>query len=99
MEAISVPTKTAKPDYYLKRLREEKNWTQEEAAEHTGISRSYYAMVEVGRRKPSIQAAQKLEKAFKIDWHAWFDQAAAKTRTEPGTKTNDAEMQICFDIE
>jgi len=63
----------------LKDKRRLKNWTQQEAAEQIGISRSYYVMVENGKRMPSIQVAQKIERVFGIDWHTWFEQMNTKT--------------------
>ena len=63
----------------LKDVRQVKNWTQQEAAEQTGISRSYYVMVENGKRVPSIQVAQKIERVFGINWHTWFEQISIKT--------------------
>ena len=63
----------------LKDVRQVKNWTQQEAAEQTGISRSYYVMVENGKRVPSIQVAQKIERVFGINWHTWLEQISIKT--------------------
>lgn len=62
---------TIKPD--LKKFRLAKNWTQQEAAERIGISRSYYSMVEIGHRMPSVQMAQKIESVFGIAWPLWFN--------------------------
>ena len=62
----------------LKNQRLKRTWTQEEAAKRMGISRSYYVMVERGRRLPSVQVARKIEMVFGIDWHIWFENMKVK---------------------
>ncbi|KGX87039.1 helix-turn-helix domain-containing protein [Pontibacillus litoralis] len=45
---------------WLIRLRNRKNLTQQEVAERAFIDRSYYAQIESGERKPSIDVTQKI---------------------------------------
>ena len=61
--------------YDLRNRREANRWTQQQAADHMGISRSYYAMVEIGYRMPSVKVARRIQKIFGIDWYIWFEDA------------------------
>ena len=58
----------------LHKLRMSKGWTQQQAADETGISRSYYAMMETCGRTPSVKVAHKLAHIFKLNWQSFFDQ-------------------------
>jgi len=60
-----------KPD--IRKLRRARNWSQKLAAEYIGMSRSYLAMVEEGKRRPSIAAAKKIAKVYKFDWYIFFE--------------------------
>ncbi|MCL2739917.1 MAG: helix-turn-helix transcriptional regulator [Oscillospiraceae bacterium] len=53
-------------------LREAYGWSQQETADRIGISRSYYAMLEVGGREPSVAAAKKIARVFRLDWYTFF---------------------------
>ena len=57
----------------LLELRLERGWSQQEAADHIGISRSYYGMVETSGRVPSVAVAKKLAKTFRFDWRVFFE--------------------------
>lgn len=51
----------------LKRLREEKGWTQRELARISGVDNAWIWRLENGERMfPSIPAAMKLAKAFGV---------------------------------
>lgn len=52
--------------YTLKELRARKNWTQEEAAEHLGISTQTYNSWEANFGKVKIKAAQEVAKLFGV---------------------------------
>ena len=56
----------------LLELRLARGWTQQIAAEHADMSRSYYAMIETQNRTPSIAAARKLASIFRFSWTAFF---------------------------
>jgi transcriptional regulator with XRE-family HTH domain len=50
----------------LRRLREEKGWSQEDYADRAGIHRTYVADIERGRRNPTVTVVEKLAKPFGI---------------------------------
>lgn len=51
----------------LKKLRIDWDLTQEEMAEHLGISQSTYCNIENGKRKPSCDVLMKLHTKFHVD--------------------------------
>ncbi|MBB35452.1 MAG: transcriptional regulator [Hirschia sp.] len=56
----------------IRRLRNEKGWSQEELAERTGLHRTYISSVERGVRNPTITVIEKLMIALKCDANAIF---------------------------
>ena len=57
----------------LRALRLNKGWSQQQTADHAGISRSYYSMLETSNRVPSVAVAKKLAKVFQISWFVFFE--------------------------
>ena len=53
---------------WLKKIREEKGFLQEDLAKKTGVSRAYYSRIESGERQKrmSIDMAQKLSSALDV---------------------------------
>jgi len=66
------PEQTQIDGLAIRKARMERNWSQEELARHLGISRSYLAKLETGKRLPSQDLARKLEAwlAEQIGYHA-----------------------------
>lgn len=50
----------------LKRLREERELTQEKLAKRSGVSHGYLARLEIGMHDPSLSTLAKLAKALKV---------------------------------
>ena len=50
----------------LKRLRNEKGWSQEEFADRAGIHRTYVSDIERAARNPTITIVEKLAKPLKV---------------------------------
>ena len=48
----------------LKELRTKKNLKQREVAEAVGITTSYYGMIELGKREPSLELALRISRYF-----------------------------------
>ncbi|EHF3563930.1 helix-turn-helix transcriptional regulator [Enterococcus faecalis] len=46
--------------------------TQEQVAERADIERSYYNMIERGKRRPSVEIAKKIANVLSIDWTIFF---------------------------
>ncbi|WP_312754074.1 helix-turn-helix transcriptional regulator [Rummeliibacillus suwonensis] len=62
-----------KPRKWLKQARIEKKMTQLEVAKSSNIKRSYYTMIEQGKRNPSVQVAKDISRTLKIDWTNFFE--------------------------
>jgi transcriptional regulator with XRE-family HTH domain len=60
----------AKPN--LKELRLNKGWTQEQAAGKAKISRSYYGLIENGKKTPQVPVAKRLGKCMGFDWQDFY---------------------------
>jgi len=50
----------------LKRLRQQRGWSQEELARRAGVSRGYLARLETVRQDPTLTTLEKLAKALKV---------------------------------
>jgi transcriptional regulator with XRE-family HTH domain len=50
----------------IRKLREDKGWSQENLAEVTDFHRTYIGMIERGERNPSLKNIQKFADAFGI---------------------------------
>lgn len=57
----------------IRELRNSKNWSQEELAEHSGFHRTYIGMIERGERNPSLINITKLAQTFQINLKELFD--------------------------
>lgn len=50
----------------VRRLREEKGWSQEDYADRAGIHRTYVSDIERGRRNPTATVIEKLAKPLGV---------------------------------
>lgn len=57
----------------LKRLRNEKGWSQEEFADRAGIHRTYVSDIERAARNPTITIVEKLGKPFGVSASALLE--------------------------
>lgn len=48
----------------LKRMRQQKDYTYQYVADHNGISKEYYWMIENGKRRLSYELAVKIAQVF-----------------------------------
>jgi transcriptional regulator with XRE-family HTH domain len=51
----------------VRRLREEKGWSQEDYADRAGIHRTYVSDIERGRRNPTVTVVEKLAGPLGVD--------------------------------
>jgi transcriptional regulator with XRE-family HTH domain len=51
----------------VKYFREQKNWSQEDLAEESGLHRTYISGIERGRRNPTIQILNRIAVALDIE--------------------------------
>lgn len=54
----------------VKKLRKQKNWTQEELAERAGLHRTYIGSIERYERNISLVNIQRIAKAFDVEVNA-----------------------------
>ena len=57
----------------LKRLRDEKGWSQEEFADRAGIHRTYVSDIERAARNPTIMIVEKLAKPLRVSASALLE--------------------------
>lgn len=60
---------------WLKDLRKEKGYTQEDLSREVGISRSYYTQLERGyeNKQPSTKVAKELGRILGCDWTIFYE--------------------------
>ncbi|MCB2075497.1 MAG: helix-turn-helix transcriptional regulator [Novosphingobium sp.] len=51
----------------VRRLREEKGWSQEDYADRAGIHRTYVSDIERGKRNPTVTVVEKLAKPLEVE--------------------------------
>ena len=57
----------------LRKIREEKNFTQEQLAEKVGVSRQTISNIECGLSLPSVPTAMAIGQILDFDWVRFFD--------------------------
>ena len=57
----------------LMRERKKANFTQREVGKLSGISESYYSMIESGDRKPTVKTAKKIAAVLGFNWTLFFE--------------------------
>jgi transcriptional regulator with XRE-family HTH domain len=50
----------------VRRIREEKGWSQEDYADRAGIHRTYVSDIERGRRNPTVTVVEKLARPLGV---------------------------------
>lgn len=53
--------------------REKRGLTMKQVAAQTGISESYYCLIENGERRPSVKVAKRISKILGFRWTKFFD--------------------------
>lgn len=58
---------------WLINFRNMQGFTQKQVAIEAEINRSTYALIELGKRSPSVATAKKISAALKFDWSIFFE--------------------------
>lgn len=64
---------------WLKAIRLSKGIRVEVIAESTGITKSYYSMIEAGNRRPSVKLAKGLGSLLDFEWTRFFEASESDT--------------------
>lgn len=85
----------------IKKLRKEKNWTQEYLAEQAGISVPFMTQIELARKQASLEVIEKIAKALNVPYEILFRQYdgvnTVKTDYEYKEFLNKLDSEIkCF---
>jgi len=66
-------SKPARAYYHLGRnlsaARQSKGWTQEQAAEHSGVSLKYWQSIEGGHKAPAFSTLCRIRGVLGVDWN------------------------------
>jgi putative transcriptional regulator len=65
--------------HWLIGIRKDNLMTQLDVARLAGISRAYYAQIELQKRDPSIRVARKLSRLLGFDWIRFYEETRAGT--------------------
>lgn len=65
---------------WLEEKRNNKDLTQKQVAERSNIARTTYAMIEQGKRDPSVKAAKDIAEALSFNWTIFFDNKVHDSR-------------------
>lgn len=71
---------------WLIRKRIENNLTQAEVANRANIARTTYAMIEQGRRLPSVPVAKRIATVMNFKWTLFFEDISHETCSFSQTK-------------
>ena len=71
----------------LRRLRQEKNWSQENLAEEIGVKRLAIGKYESGQTKPSAETLQKISEVFGVSIDYLLSEDSEKSKGEIKDKT------------
>jgi transcriptional regulator with XRE-family HTH domain len=78
---------------HIRALREERQWTQAQLAEHSGLDVSYISQIERGRRDPSLTSLRSLARAFTLRLPEFFgDSSGGPTPHETTARALAAEL-------
>ncbi len=58
---------------WLVSLRKKAGFTQEKTAELSNVARTTYAMIEQGKRDPSVKVAKDIAKTLNFNWTIFFE--------------------------
>ena len=71
--------------FNIKRLRKEKDWTQEYLAELAGISVPFMTQIELARKQASLEVVEKIARALEVPYSILFIQEKSEKQDLPKT--------------
>jgi len=66
------------PRKWLIEKRNKMKLTQQDVADRSELSRTFYTQIETGDRNPSVDNAKKIAKALKFKWTLFFDEPSQR---------------------
>lgn len=81
---------------WLVDIRLKNKLTQEQVAERADIERSYYNMIERGKRRPSVEIAKKIANVLSIDWTIFLSRYVTKRYVNLGGYKMTTKEKIEF---
>ncbi|MCM3620467.1 helix-turn-helix transcriptional regulator [Sutcliffiella horikoshii] len=67
---------------WLRKIREEAGFTQEEVASKCGIGRATYGAIETGERNATVVNAKKIANVLHFNWTIFFEDTCHETKNE-----------------
>ena len=64
----------------IRRLRQERGWSQEQLGFEAGVDRNYISLIELGKNSPSLKMLSRLSAAFDVAPSDLLLAAEARTR-------------------
>lgn len=64
---------------WLMTFRKDRDLTQKQVAERSGVERSYYTMIENYSRTPSVKVAKRIGSTLGFDWTIFFEDESNET--------------------
>jgi putative transcriptional regulator len=71
---------------WLIKQREKNGLTQDQVAKESKIERTYYNMIERGKRRPSVEVAKRIGEVLQFDWTYFFSIESNKSTRKDESK-------------
>jgi putative transcriptional regulator len=71
---------------WLIKQREKNGLTQDQVAKESKIERTYYNMIERGKRRPSVEVAKRIGEVLQFDWTYFFSIKSNKSTRKDESK-------------
>lgn len=75
--------------FNIKRLRKDKDWTQEYLAELAGISVPFMTQIELARKQASLEVIEKIAKALDVPYSTLFIQENSESKETIQLQTSE----------
>ena len=82
--------------HHLKRARESKRMSQQEVAEHLGISQKTLSNIESNKSQPSIVLLAEMGKIFGMDMFTLLNENGIHLSSPPQKKLDEVEKELKY---